>query len=86
MNLPFSDEQNHIKHAYDLLKDGDTLVSISSPHWTFANNKKSVEFREWLEDETYFTKNLKSGTFEMTGVASKIIVIEKREQSEEKTA
>ncbi len=86
MNPPFSDEQNHIKHAYDLLKDGGTLVSISSPHWTFANDKKSVEFREWLEDETYFTEDLKSGTFEMTGVASKIIVIEKRERDNIKTA
>lgn len=86
MNPPFSDEQNHIKHAYDLLKDGGTLISISSPHWTFANDRKSVAFREWLEDETYFTEDLKSGTFEMTGVASKIIVIEKRVNQSEKTA
>ena len=86
MNPPFSDEQNHIKHAYDLLKEGGTLVSISSPHWTFANDRKSVEFREWLEDEIYYTEDLKSGTFEMTGVASKIIVIEKRKQESIKTA
>lgn len=86
MNPPFSDEQNHIKHAYDLLKDGGMLVSISSPHWTFASDRKSVEFREWLENEMYFTEDLKSGTFEMTGVATKIIVIEKREQENIKTA
>lgn len=86
MNPPFSDEQNHIKHAYDLLKNGGTLVSISSPHWTFANDKKSVEFREWLENETYFIEDLKGGTFEMTGVATKIIVIEKHEQDNIKTA
>lgn len=86
MNPPFSDEQNHIKHAYDLLKDDGVLVAISSPHWTFANDKKSIEFREWLENEIYFTKDLQSGTFEMTGVASKIIVIEKHEQITERTA
>lgn len=86
MNPPFSDEQNHIKHAYNLLKDGGTLVSITSPHWTFANDKKSVEFRQWLDNETYFTNDLASGTFEMTGVASKILVIEKHEQVDEKTA
>ncbi|WP_024348501.1 class I SAM-dependent methyltransferase [Lacrimispora indolis] len=86
MNPPFSDEQNHIKHAYDLLKNGGILVSISSPHWTFAKDRKSVEFREWLEDEMYFTEDLKSGTFEMTGVTSKIIVIEKRERDNIKTA
>jgi type I restriction-modification system DNA methylase subunit len=86
MNPPFSDEQNHIKHAYDLLKNDGILVSISSPHWTFANDKNSVEFRQWLENETYFTEDLKSGTFEMTGVASKIIVIKKHIQVETKTA
>jgi|GEM_PF-541350 len=86
MNPPFSDEQNHIKHAYDLLKNDGILVAISSPHWTFTNDKQSVEFREWLENETYFTEDLKSGTFEMTGVASKIIVIEKHEQETIKTA
>lgn len=86
MNPPFSNEQNHIKHAYDLLKDDGVLVAISSPHWTFANDKKSIEFRQWLENETYFTKDLQSGTFEMTAVASKIIVIEKHEQTTERTA
>lgn len=86
MNPPFSDEQNHIKHAYDLLKDDGILVAISSPHWTFANDKKSIEFREWIENETYFIHDLPSGTFEMTGVSSKIIVIEKNEQESIKTA
>lgn len=86
MNPPFSDEQNHIKHAYDLLKNDGILVAISSTHWTFANDKQSVEFREWLENETYFTEDLKSGTFEMTGASTKIIVIEKHEQAESKTA
>ena len=47
---------------------------------------RRAEFREWLENETYFTEDLKSGTFEMTGVASKIIVIEKHEQETIKTA
>lgn len=86
MNPPFSDEINHIKHAFELLEDGGMLVSITSPHWTFANDKKSVNFREGLENETYFTNDLKSGTFEMTGVTSKIIVIEKHEQLDVKTA
>ena len=86
MNPPFSDEQNHIKHAYNLLKNDGILVAISSPHWTFANDKNSVEFRQWLENETYFINDLPSGTFEMTGVSSKIIVIEKHIQEEAKTA
>jgi hypothetical protein len=86
MNPPFSDEQRHIKHAYSLLKAGGILVSITSPHWTFARDKASQEFKNWVEDENSFTLDLESGTFEMTGVASKILVIEKREQTEQQTA
>lgn len=86
MNPPFSDEQSHIKHAYDMLADGGTLVSITSPHWTFANDKNTVNFRSWLDNETYYTKDLQSGTFEMTNVASKILVIEKALNNIEQTA
>lgn len=86
MNPPFSDEQNHIRHAYEMLADGGTLVSISSPHWTFASDKKSVEFRNWIDNETYYTQDLASGTFEMTGVPAKILVIEKHEQTKEQSA
>lgn len=77
-NPPFSEEEAHIKHMYGLLKPGGTLVTICSPHWTFANDKKAVEFRNWVEDVDGYTKDLPSGTFEMTGVASKILVIEKK--------
>ncbi|MEF9983734.1 MAG: methyltransferase [Oscillospiraceae bacterium] len=76
-NPPFSDEQNHVKHMYELLKPGGRLVTITSPHWTFANDKKSVDFRNWVEEQNSYTENLESGTFEMTGVASKILVIDK---------
>jgi len=86
MNPPFSDEQNHIKHAFELLKDGGTLVSITSPHWTFASDRNSMEFRSWVENETSFTLDLPSGTFERTGVASKILVIEKNASSEQISA
>jgi hypothetical protein len=86
MNPPFSDEVNHIKHAYSLLKNGGTLVSITSPHWTFANDKQSTAFRSWIDNENSYTIDLSSGTFEMTGVSSKILVIEKAEETETKTA
>ncbi|MEG1353658.1 MAG: hypothetical protein RR255_00030 [Bacilli bacterium] len=82
MNPPFSDEQNHIKHAYSLLKCGSTLVSVTSPHWTFANDKSSIDFRNWLDEsgKTYYIKDLKRGIFEMTNVAIKILVIGKEEK------
>lgn len=77
-NPPFSEEKAHIKRMYELLKPGGTLVTICSPHWTFARDKKAVEFKNWVEDLDGYTKDLPSGTFEMTGVSSKILVIEKK--------
>lgn len=77
-NPPFSEEEAHIKHMYNLLKPGGTLVTICSPHWTFARDKKAVEFKSWIEEMDGYTQDLPSGTFEMTGVASKILVIEKK--------
>ena len=85
MNPPFSDEQNHIKHAYDLLVNGGKLISITSPHWTFANEKSSREFREWFDSiGGEIIEELDSGTFEMTGVRTQIIVINKDEQTAQK--
>jgi type I restriction-modification system DNA methylase subunit len=82
MNPPFSKNQDitHLQHAYKLLQNNGTLVCITSPHWQFANDKASQDFREWIEDKTHFVKELASGTFEMTGVASRIVVIEKNEE------
>jgi len=85
MNPPFSDEQNHIKHAYDLLVDGGKLISITSPHWTFANERSSREFKEWFNSiGGEIIEELDSGTFEMTGVRTQIIVINKDEQTAQK--
>jgi len=82
MNPPFSNNQDitHLKHAYNLLKNNGTLVCITSPHWTFANDKASQNFKEWIEEKNYYTEELPSGTFEMTNVRSQIIVIEKNEE------
>lgn len=79
INPPFSNNQDieHVKHAYNLTKDGGTVVSITSPHWTFANDKKSKEFREWIDDKNYHIQELESGTFEATGIKSNIVVIYK---------
>lgn len=83
MNPPFSKNQDieHVKHAYKMLKTGGKLVAITSPHWTFANDKQSQEFREWIEDKMEYNIDLESGTFEMTNVRSKIIVLEKLEET-----
>jgi len=85
MNPPFNQEQEHIKHAYDLLKVGGKLISITSPHWTFANDKSSKEFRQWFENlNGEIVEELDSGTFEMTQVRSNIIVINKDTETMQK--
>jgi len=85
MNPPFNQEQEHIKHAYDLLKVGGKLIAITSPHWTFANDKSSKEFRQWFENlNGEIVEELDSGTFEMTQVRSNIIVINKDTETMQK--
>jgi len=84
-NPPFSAEQEHIKHAYNLLKVGGKLIAITSPHWTFANDKSSKEFRQWFENlNGEIVEELESGTFEMTQVRSNIIVINKDTETMQK--
>ncbi|MBW2647211.1 MAG: methyltransferase, partial [Deltaproteobacteria bacterium] len=84
MNPPFEKGQDvdHVKHAYALLKPGGRVVSIMGEHPFFASDKKSVEFREWLDDKGYAEK-LPEGSFKnkqairQTGVASRIVIINK---------
>lgn len=85
MNPPFSKNQDieHIRHAYKMLKPGGKLVAICSPHYTFASDKQSQDFREWIEDKMINIEDLKSGTFEMTNVSSKLLVLEKLEENQE---
>lgn len=81
MNPPFSKQQDieHILHAYDLLKDGGTLVSIVSESPFFRENKKSVEFRGFLEDNNAEVIDLPEGSFKESGtmVKTRIVKINK---------
>ncbi len=86
MNPPFENGQDidHVRHAYGLLKRKGILVAIMCESSFFRDNKKYVEFREWLDlVGGADTEKLESGTFtgcqafRQTGVASRIVVIEK---------
>ncbi len=50
MNPPFADRRDivHVAAAITLLKPGGLVVAIMSPHWTFADDKDSVQFRKAL--------------------------------------
>lgn len=50
MNPPFSRNQDiaHVRRAFDLLRPGGRLASIMSPHFTYAEDAPSREFRDLI--------------------------------------
>lgn len=93
MNPPFSKgmDVDHVRHAYALLKPGGRIVAIMGEHAFFANDKKSAEFREWLEDKGESEK-LPEGSFKgrdafnQTGVNSRVVTINRpREKAKGKS-
>lgn len=81
MNPPFSRQQDidHILAAYGILAPGGTLISILSPSPFFRNNKKSREFRGWLDEAVADIVDVVPGAFKESGtnIAAKIIKIVK---------
>lgn len=81
MNPPFEQQQDidHVRHAYDCLKAGGRLVAIMGESGFFRDNRKSREFREWLDELGYDEVRLESGAFAESGtqVAARIIVLDK---------
>lgn len=49
-NPPFSDNQyiDHIYKMYDVTKEGGTILTIAPDNYNDTNNKKRLEFKEWL--------------------------------------
>ncbi|WP_134682579.1 LPD38 domain-containing protein [Brevibacillus migulae] len=83
MNPPFENLQDvdHVRHAYEQLKPGGRLVAIMSAGPFGRSDKKSTEFRQWLDDlGAEYTKN-PSGSFKdserSTGVETYMVVIDK---------
>lgn len=81
MNPPFENMQDidHILKAYRLLIPGGRLVAIMSPGPFFNDRARAVDFREWFFSNGGEVEDLPSGTFKQsgTGVASKLIVVDK---------
>lgn len=80
-NPPFSNNQDidHIRHMYELLKEGGRLVSFTSPHWKIATGKKETQFRQWLEEVEADEWNIPAGEFKESGtsIATCIVIIDK---------
>ena len=84
MNPPFEDLQDidHIKHAYNTLKEGGILVSVMCAGVMSNNRKKAEEFREWINSiGAVYYKNDEGAfksAFNSTGVSSYMIKIVKQ--------
>ena len=81
MNPPFERQQDiaHVRMAYSLLAPGGVLVTIMSPSFEFRNDRKSTEFRAWLETINATWENLPEGSFKAsgTGVSTRLLTIER---------
>ena len=81
MNPPFTHHQDidHVRRAYDLLDAGGVLVAIMCESTFFRSDKKSVEFRDFLDSVYAQTIKLEPGTFRESGtdVATRIVKIRK---------
>lgn len=77
MNPPFSKQQDidHILHAFELLKPGGILVSVVSEGPFFRENRKSVEFREWLDEVGAEIIDNDAGAFKESGTMVKTRII-----------
>ena len=79
MNPPFERQQDidHVREAYTLLKPGGVLVSVMAPSFEFRQDRKSIDFRGWLEDVGASCEDLPDGSFKAsgTGVSTKLITI-----------
>ncbi len=82
MNPPFEDSQDifQVLKAYKHLKIGGRIVAIMGEGAFFRTDKRSVAFREWL-DERGWSEQLEDGSFKAsdrpTGVNTRLVVIDK---------
>lgn len=75
MNPPFSQECEHIRHAYDFLKPGGTMAAVCSPRISESTFRKYLAFRDWLASQEHSVQRIQGIKFDMTGVALNFLVI-----------
>lgn len=80
-NPPFTKNQDidHIRKMYEVCKPGGRIVTIASKHWKLSQNKKEVEFKEWLDKINAQIEEIPRDTFKSSGttVGGYLIIIDK---------
>lgn len=84
MNPPFTKQQDidHVLHAWSLLARGGILVSIVSEAPFFRENKKSIAFREFLNNANAEIIKNPEGTFKASGTMVNTRIIKVRKQKD----
>lgn len=81
MNPPFARNQDitHIAAAWSLLRPGGRLAAICSEHPFFAQDAKSMAFREWIAEIAADCDKLPANSFAASGtsVSTRLIVARK---------
>lgn len=81
MNPPFERQQDldHVRKAYRALKPGGRLVAIMAPGFEFRQDRKSQEFRGWLDEVGATWEDLPEGSFKAsgTGVGTRLVVVDR---------
>lgn len=79
MNPPFSEEWDHIQHAYELLDDGGILISIASAMVIGKESKRGKEFTKWYKEVCGYDYRLPENSFKESGagVNTKMLVFTK---------
>lgn len=78
MNPPFSSGQDmwHVYHAAKWLRRGGILIAVMSPHWTFASDQASKDFRAWALSLGASWSPLPAGSFmPSTAVSTGLFVV-----------
>lgn len=78
MNPPFGKQADidHVLHAWRFLKPKGKLVSVMSAGVSFRSNKKTVEFREFVEEHGGTIEPLPEGAFKSSGTSVRTVIVE----------
>jgi 16S rRNA G1207 methylase RsmC len=76
MNPPFERQQDidHVMHAWKFLKPNGRLVAIMASSVAFRENKKTVEFREFLAANGHLEHN-PEGAFKESGTMVNTVTV-----------
>lgn len=78
MNPPFAPAQadiDHVLHAWKFLRPGGRLVAIMSPGWTFRQNRKSADFKAFVDSHLEAIVHNDVGAFKASGTMVRTVTV-----------